>query len=169
MPLTFGVCSAFCRRRGLKTPARRGSGATPVARTDCPLFSALQDTTCEGAVPRPSSVQSGHPHSTTSKAPRRQDNGALRTFHPDGKHRWQLRQTRVARSAGAHLLLLSPRRSNRSAHHSSQSVRFLKNRISCCNPDRWIAAPTVQRSNYWPEVQLKILRAKVTIYTALQH
>src|SRR5258708_32031839 len=57
---------------------------------------------------------------------RRQDNGALRTFHPDGKHRWQLRQTRVARSAGAHLLLLSPRRSNRSAHHSSQSVRFFE-------------------------------------------
>src|SRR6266850_1531030 len=78
---------------------------------------------------------------------RRQNNGALRAFHPDGKHRWQLRQTRVARSACAHLLLLSPRRSNRSAHHSSKSVRFLKNRISCCNPDRWIAAPTVQRSN----------------------
>src|SRR5712672_1184309 len=95
-----------------------------------------------------------------------QDSGALRALHRDGKHRWQLRQTRVARSAGTLLLLLSPRRSDRSAHHSSQSVRYLKNRIGCRNLDRWIVAcPAVE---VLPGVQLKILRAMATIYTSLQ-
>src|SRR6267143_169110 len=56
------------RSRGLKTSDRRRSSATPVGRADCPIFSALQDTTCQGAVRRPSLVQSGPPHSTTSKA-----------------------------------------------------------------------------------------------------
>src|SRR6267378_5523868 len=75
----------------------------------------------------------------------RQDSRTLWALHRNGKRRWQLRQTRVARSVGTRLLLLSPRRSDRSAHHSSQSVRHMKNRIGCRNPDRWIAAcPAVE-------------------------
>src|SRR5882762_2738016 len=94
----------------------------------------------------------------------RQDSRTLWALHRNGKRRWQLRQTRVARSVGTRLLLLSSRRSDRSAHHSSQSVRYLKNLISCRNPDRWITEPTVQRFNHCPEVQLKILGAMAIIY-----
>jgi len=57
---------------------------------------------------------------------------ALRAFHPDGKTSMA---TNDKRGLPDPLVLtfyfLSPRAINRSAHHSSQSVRFLKNRTSC--------------------------------------
>jgi AraC family transcriptional regulator len=51
--------------------------------------------------------------------------------------------------------------------HFSTVFKRIAGKTPACAGDRWIAAPTLQRSNYWPEVQLKILRAKVTIFTCL--